>query len=142
MTYLLLSLSITAMAPETNMMAIIRTSPVDIYETLLRAVMQVESKGDTLAYNPFEDAYGPLQIRPIRLVDFNMRTGKKYRLKDCYRPDIAKEIFMYYARQLGTDFELIAKRWNGSGEMTIEYWKKVKACLKKESENRKTGLSS
>jgi hypothetical protein len=130
------------MAPETNTVAIIRNSPVDIYETLLRAVMQVESKGDTLAYNPFEDAYGPLQIRPIRLMDFNIRTGKKYILKDCYRPAISKEIFMFYARLLGPDFELIAKRWNGSGEKTIEYWKKVKACLNNESKEQKIRMPS
>ena len=48
-------------------------------------------------------------------------------MKDCYRLRISKEIFLYYARILGPDYEIIAKRWNGSGEMTIEYWEKVKA---------------
>jgi hypothetical protein len=31
----------------------------------------VETKGDTLAYNPYEEATGIFQIRPIRLKDYN-----------------------------------------------------------------------
>jgi hypothetical protein len=129
MTYLLLALSAKAMAPDIRTLTIVVPAPVDIYERLLAAVMQVESAGDTLAYNPLEDAYGPLQIRPIRLLDYNRRTGKTYVMRDCYRPVISKEIFLYYAVLLGPDFEIIAKRWNGSGVKTIDYWARVKTVL-------------
>lgn len=130
LTYLLLLISARAIAPDIKTLVIIEPSQLDLYERLIKAVMQVESAGDTLAFNPIEEAYGPLQIRPIRLRDFNKRTGKKYKMRDCYRIGISREIFLYYARILGPDYELIAKRWNGSGVKTIEYWKKVKATLK------------
>ncbi len=131
-TYLLLSISVKAIAPDIRTLVIMEPLPLDLYDRLLRAVMQVESAGDTLAFNPLEEAYGPLQIRPIRLHDYNKRTGKKYIMKDCYRLEISKEVFLYYARILGPDYELIAKRWNGSGVKTIEYWQKVKATLSKQ----------
>jgi hypothetical protein len=137
----MLALSTKALAPDIRTLTILVPEPVDIYESRLAAVMQVESAGDTLAYNPLEDAYGPLQIRPIRLLDYNRRTGKTYVMRDCYRPVIAKEIFLYYARILGPDFEIIAKRWNGSGVKTIGYWARVKTVLNKADLNNTGKIS-
>lgn len=121
-----LLLASRATAPEMKSLALIESTPVNIYERLMRAVIQVESMGDTMAYNPLENAYGPFQIRPIRLLDYNQRTGKKYTMKDCYSISVSREIFLYYARHIGSDYETIARRWNGSGEKTIEYWRKVR----------------
>ncbi|HEX2920152.1 MAG TPA: hypothetical protein VHO50_03200 [Bacteroidales bacterium] len=116
-------------APDVKSLMVVETSPVDVYERLMMAILQVESGGDTLAFNALEEAYGPFQIRPIRLTDYNIRTGKKYVMEDCYRMSISREVFLYYAIRIGADYELIAKRWNGSGVKTIEYWSKVKAKL-------------
>lgn len=116
-------------APKINTLTIIVNKPVDIYSKLMKAILQVESKGDSLAYNPIEQAYGAFQIRPIRLNDYNKRAGKNYTMRDCYRMDVSIEVFLYYARLIGSDYEIIAKSWNGSGPMTIDYWRKVKQYL-------------
>lgn len=126
--FLLISIRVTA--PDLNLVFIASTGPVDAYDRLINAVIQVESAGITMAYNLAEKATGPLQIRPIRLLDYNRRTGNNRTLEECYDLEVSKEIFMYYARITGyPHYELIARNWNGSGKMTIEYWKKVKAYL-------------
>lgn len=120
----------SAIAPDLHRIDIIESEPADLYNRLMNAVIYVESRGDTLAYNPVEKAYGPMQIRPIRLLDYNIRTGKKYTMKDCFRPSISKEIFLYYAEKIGyPNYEVIARSWNGSGVKTLEYWNKVRVVL-------------
>ena len=99
-----------------------------LHEDLINAIFYVEARYDTFAYNPDENAVGGLQIRPIRLNDYNKRTGKDYTLDQMYDFDKAKEIFIYYAEMYDSD-EIRAKRWNGSGPMTIIYWDKVKLKL-------------
>ena len=122
--------SIRTSAPDINVIYIRSASPINGYDRLIDALVKVESAGDTLAYNLFEEATGAFQIRPIRLLDYYRRTGINYKLNDCYNYDISKEVFLYYARLTGhRDYETIARNWNGSGEMTLDYWKKVKANL-------------
>ena len=117
-------------APDINIIYICSSSPINGYDRLIDALVRVESAGDTLAYNMSEEATGAFQIRPIRLLDYYRRTGINYKLNDCYNYDISKEVFLYYARLTGhRDYEKIARNWNGSGEMTLDYWKKVKANL-------------
>lgn len=136
---LFLLLTTKVIAPDVDTLVIAVSRPVDIYENLMKAILEVESGGDTLAFNAIEDAYGPFQIRPVRLTDYNKRTGKKYRMRDCYRLSVSREVFLYYAKILGPDYEVIAKRWNGSGQMTISYWSKVQAILEK---NRRMNLKA
>ena len=94
------------------------------------AIGIVETKGDTLAYNPVEEAAGYFQIRPIRLLDYNNRTGSTYIMKDLYNYEISEKIFLYFADLIGPyDFEQIARRWYGSGQLTIDYWKRIKEKL-------------
>ena len=117
-------------APDINIIYIRSSSPINGYDRLIDALVNVESAGDTLAYNLLEEATGAFQIRPIRLLDYYRRTGINYKLNDCYNYDISKEVFLYYARLTGhRDYETIARNWNGSGDMTLDYWKKVKANL-------------
>jgi hypothetical protein len=117
-------------APSRNALVIINTSPTDPFRNLIHAVGMVETKFDTLAYNPVEEAVGYFQIRPIRLKDYNKRTRSHYKKNDLYNYDISEKIFLYYASEIGPyNFERIAKEWNGSGKMTIQYWKKVKKYL-------------
>ena len=130
LTLLFLSLSLKASAPVTKQLTIISTEPVEPYKNLIHAIGWVETMHDTLSYNPVEQAVGYFQIRPIRLQDYNRRTGSKYRLKDMYNYKISEKIFLYYADQIGPyNFEKIAKNWNGSGPRTSYYWKRVKKYL-------------
>jgi hypothetical protein len=127
---LFLLISTRATAPDIKVAYIPAGTPDNGFEKLVKAVLQVESGGNFYAFNPEEGATGPLQIRPIRLNDYNRRTGNNHRLEECYDLEISKEIFLYYARNTGyPNFEKIAKAWNGSGKKTIEYWKKVKRYL-------------
>jgi hypothetical protein len=123
-------ITLKAAAPDNYVIHIMREDPVNAYERIFRAVLQVECSGNIRAYNQIEEATGPLQIRPIRLRDYNRRTGNNYRIEDCYDFEISKKIFLYYASKTGYPFyESIARKWNGSGAKTSEYWEKIKAYL-------------
>ena len=126
----LLFISARAAAPGLSVIYIITSEPYDAYEKIIDAVIRVESAGDNLAYNVSEEAFGAFQIRPIRVLDFNQRTGKNYKAEDCFSFEISKEIFLYYAQITGfRDYESIARNWNGSVKLTTEYWNKVKNYL-------------
>ena len=100
------------------------------YRHLIYAVGTVESHRDTLAYNLTERATGYFQIRPIRLRDYNQKTGSHYRMKDLYKYEISEKIFLYYANQFGIyNRERFIRSWNGSGKQTWEYLKNVKKYL-------------
>jgi hypothetical protein len=88
-------MTLKVMAPDMNQVFILREEPIDAYDRLYKAVFQVECKGNIRAYNLLEEATGPLQIRPIRLLDYNQRTGSNYVLEDCYDIEVSKKIFMY-----------------------------------------------
>jgi hypothetical protein len=123
-------MTIKATAPDLKEIVILKSEPVNAYDRILMAVFHVECHGNLKAYNQLEEATGPLQIRPIRLLDYNLRTGNKYLLNDCYDFNISKKIFMYYALKTGyPNYEVIAKNWNGSGKMTTDYWERVKLEL-------------
>jgi hypothetical protein len=126
----LLSVTIKALAPSRESIIIPASEPINPYKRLIYAIGMVETKLDTFAYNPVEKAVGYFQIRPVRLEDYNKRTGKNYKLKDMYNYSISEKIFLYYAHQLGPyNFEKISRRWNGSGPKTYHYWNRVKKYL-------------
>jgi hypothetical protein len=127
MLFVLLFVSVRLLAPAAKVLYIAQAEAIKPYERLAFAIGMVESHCDTLAYNPVEQATGYFQIRPIRLRDYNQRTGNSYKLADMYNYRKAKEVFMYYARD--GDLEYIARSWNGSGKQTLEYWNKVKKFL-------------
>jgi hypothetical protein len=94
------------MAPSTELLTITRPDPIKPYTGLIHAIGMVETKGDTLAYNPVEQAVGVFQIRPVRLKDYNKRTGSRYIMKDLYNYKISEKIFLYYASKASpNDFE-------------------------------------
>jgi hypothetical protein len=103
------------------------------YERFVQAVIKVESGGNPLAIGADMD-YGLFQITPIRIKDYNMRTGNNHKHEDCFNPEISREIFDYYANRIGKDkHEEIAKRWNTwsklGSEAAIKYWNKIKSYL-------------
>lgn len=118
-----------ATAPPNNMIYIKDATQIKPFEAIWQAVCIVESNNNPMAYNQKEQATGVAQIRPIRLNDYNKRTGKNYKLKDCYDITISKEIFMYYCTN-PHNMAKICKSWNGSGVKTEIYWQKVKKALK------------
>jgi hypothetical protein len=132
-TFLLLVfllISARAASPDIVVGFIIESEPINAYDKLLKAIVQVESSGDTLAYNKIEGAVGAFQIRYIRLLDYNRRTGKNIKHSECYSYQVSEEIFLYYAKKQDYhNYELIARNWNGSGKTTLDYWKKVKVLL-------------
>lgn len=117
-------------APTSPTIPIIISQPEKPFTKLINAIGMVETALDTLAYNKEEEAAGFFQIRPIRVTDYNKRTGSHLSPRDMFNYEIAEKVFLYYASQIGPfDFEKIAKNWNGSGPMTITYWNRVKRYL-------------
>jgi hypothetical protein len=128
-TFLFL-LAIRVYAPVSKSLVIVHTPAIEPFKQLIYAIGMVETKFDTLAYNPVEEAAGYFQIRPIRIEDYNKRTGSKYTTQDMFNYETSEKIFLYYASQIGPyNFELIAKNWNGSGPRTSYYWNMVKKHL-------------
>jgi hypothetical protein len=122
--------TIPVLAPESNFLVLGRSSGINPYMSLLYAVGMVETQGNTLAYNEFENAAGIFQIRQVRVDDYNRRTGSDYVLGDMFDYSVSERIFLYFASAAGPyEFEKIAKSWNGSGPMTEHYWKRVKKYL-------------
>lgn len=127
---LLGSFSFRAIAPNQRSLVLSVSPPIEAFRELIYAVGMVEAMGDTSKYNELEEAAGYFQIRPIRLTDYNSRTGNKYTIKDMFNYKISEKVFLYYAFRIGPyDYEKVAKTWNGSGAKTIEYWKKIKQFL-------------
>ena len=128
--FILLSFSLRVSAPNVKSLTVFELAPIEPYKQLAFAIGMVETKGDTLAYNPLEAAAGIFQIRPIRLIDYNKRTGRRYTRKDLFNYEISEKIFLYFADQIGPyNFEQIARKWNGSGHLTINYWNRIKQYL-------------
>lgn len=97
------------------------------YEPLIKAVVSVESNNGRYLFNPDENAVGHFQIRQIRVDDYNRKRGTNYKLTDFYDYDLSRQMFLYYCK--GREFEQVAKSWNGSGEMTKDYWRKIQKHL-------------
>ena len=104
-----------------------------IEDPLIAAIIQVESGGDTLAYNCKEDAVGCLQIRPIMVREVNRLLRKdSFTLYDRRSKDKSIQMFNVLRSHLkGATDEQIARVWNGgyNGQnipQTMQYWTKVK----------------
>lgn len=127
---LFLFFALKLFAPTREFLIIKSNSPAKPFTPLIHAIGMVETQYDTLAYNPLEQASGYFQIRPIRLLDYNIRTGSRYTVQDLFNYNISEKIFLYYAAIIGPyDFERIAKMWNGSGASTLSYWEQVRKFL-------------
>jgi len=109
-----------------------------IEDPLIAAIIQVESGGDTLAYNSKEDAAGCLQIRPIMVREVNRLVGKdSFTLSDRWSKVKSIQMFNILRSHLkGATDEEIARTWNGgyNGKnipQTLQYWTKVKKYTQK-----------
>ena len=130
MSLLFFTIHFRASSPSVDAIVIFDPPPVEPYKQLIYAIGFVETMNNNMAYNPLEQAAGIFQIRPIRLQDYNKRTGSKYKMKDLFDYDISERIFLYYADQTGPyNLEKIARKWNGSGHMTTYYWNRIREYL-------------
>jgi hypothetical protein len=126
----MLSFSIKVSAPTWTSIILPRPVPIEPYKNLIFATAMVETECDTMAYNPLENAAGIFQIRPVKLIDYNKRTGSTIGRKDLFDYNTSEKIFLYFAEQIGPyNIEKIARRWNGSGELTTNYWNRIKRYL-------------
>jgi hypothetical protein len=122
--------AIRVFAPDSNTITVIKEPAFQPYSKLLYATAMVETMGNSLAYNEFENAVGIYQIRQVRIDDYNRRTGSNHSLTEMFDPLLSKKIFLYYAsRYEPHELEKIAKAWNGSGPMTELYWKRIREYL-------------
>jgi len=117
-------------APGANYIVISESPGIQPFSDIMYATAMVETMGNTLAYNEFENAVGIFQIRQVRIDEYNRRTGGNYSLRDMYDPQLSEKVFLYFASRYGPyNQEKIAKGWNGSGPMTELYWKRIKEYL-------------
>lgn len=124
------SIPVALYAPGSHALSVTMENGINPYSELIYAIGKVETNLDTLAYNPIEEATGFFQIRPVRLEDYNRRTGNSFTMADMYDYHISEKIFLFYASEIGPyKFERIARRWNGSGPKTYIYWNRVKKYL-------------
>jgi hypothetical protein len=127
---ILLSAAAGLYAPAEKMIYITMDEGINPFAPLWEAVKFVETGVNPDTINIVEQAYGPGQIRQVKLDDFNEAQGKEtYTLTDCMNETVAREIFMWHCSAY-SDLETAARRWNGSGPMTEEYWRKVERQLR------------
>lgn len=127
---LLTLIFIKCIAPNIKELYIGVSEPFKPFEKVYYAQCDYESDHDPLAFNILEGATGIVQIRQCRVDDYNQRTGSNYTLYDMFDPVISKKVYMYFAMlHHWSDIEGVAKDWNGSGPMTIEYWEQIKKRL-------------
>lgn len=130
LTTLLILISLKVFAPAERCIYLAEPLPEQPFKNVIKAVTEVESSGNTFAYNPDEEAYGAFQIRQIRLNDYRNRTGKNITLNDCYDYEVSEMIFLFYATIHGPyQIEKIVRNWNGKWELTDDYWERVKIRL-------------
>jgi len=111
------------------------TAPPSI-DSLIYAMIQVESRDNDSAYCASEDAVGCLQIRPIMVKEVNRickRLGikKTYELQDRWSRSESIQMLKIFARFYKlNNLEDIARCWNGGPRgmtyaSTKGYWNKV-----------------
>lgn len=132
---ILMCIAFKAFAPEYRTLFIPIAMKAQPYEAIWKAVCQVESSGNPLAWNQKENAIGISQIRAIRVKDYFQRSGNHYTHEEMFSPEKSKIVFMYYAMQYSPDQqERISREWNGGyrgmqKEQTKHYWQKVQTKL-------------
>ena len=150
MRYILLLLAFGCITPAEKVKerTIISVANSDDYnyskwDTLVDAIIYVESRGNDSAVGDNGKAVGCLQIHPIMVREVNRLLAKydiptTYTLEDRYSRDKSIEMFNivseeYYCCEDYTFMEyaeIVARRWNGGPRgdkkrSTIKYWDKV-----------------
>jgi hypothetical protein len=105
--------------------------------SLISALMIVESSNNDLAIGDQGRAIGCLQIHKAVVLDVNRITGSHYRWEAMTNRVAARAVCQAYLTHYGrgATIEQLARRWNGgpTGDRkaaTVAYWAKVKKELK------------
>ena len=128
---LLLFLSLRAFAPSAKSLWIERIEPIRPYERMLKAIAKIESQNGNKNYlfDPSDSSCGDFHIRPIRLRDYNQRTGNRFKMADVYNYDIAKRIVLYYISQCDyRDVKAMSIAHNGVSKRNL-YYQKIQKTL-------------
>ena len=119
----------------TSSFEVVKVTPI-IQDSLIDAIIHVESRGDSMAYNAGEDAVGVLQIRPIMMREVNrLLKENKYTLDDRWSKSKSIEMFNVIKQHTTNPTnERLARNWNGGWKgykkkSTLKYWQKVKRKL-------------
>jgi hypothetical protein len=116
-------------APPNKTLCIFEGERINPYIRILKAITDIESSNGVILLNKKENAVGWFGIRPIRLNDYNIKTGKHITLKQCYDYEIGKMICMYYISQVDyRDIKGVAVAWNGKSKEN-KYYQKLKNKL-------------
>lgn len=105
-------------------------------DSLLKALIYVESSNSDKAYNESEDAVGCLQIRRLMVRDINrilklQGSKQKFKMRDRWDRDKSIQMFNIYCEHYNIiTNEDRARCWNGGPKgfkkrSTDKYWKKV-----------------
>lgn len=129
LTLILLCFSLSLSAPPDKRLVIFEGVVITPYEAIIRAVTTIESSNGVNLINKEEMAVGWFGIRPVRLQDYNERTGKSITLDQCYSYEVGEMIFLYYVSQIDyRDIKAICRNWNGNSEKNL-YYKKILKVL-------------
>jgi hypothetical protein len=129
MIILFLALFEVISAPPLREVVICQPEQINPYSDIIRAVTTIESANGKYLYNAKENAIGWFGIRPIRLEDYNRRTGQNITHAQCYDYETGKRIFLYYASKIDyRDIKSICIAWNGKSKHN-KYYAKIKAVL-------------
>lgn len=105
--------------------------------SLISALMIVESSGNDQAIGDNGRALGPLQIHKSVVLDVNRITGSNYRHSEMTNRVAARAVCQAYLEHYGRgkSLEEQARIWNGGPtghkkEATVTYWRRVQKNLK------------
>ncbi len=110
-------------------------------ESLIGAIMYVESRGNDSAYNKQSGATGCMQIMPVMVREVNrinqiINSDQEYTLDDRWDCEKSIEMFLIWKsfHHKHSDYETISRHWwggpkYGEQECSIFYWEKVKENL-------------
>lgn len=115
-------------APAFVSIAIAETKPINLFEIYYRAVCEVESGSNPYKVNFDEGSIGILQIRTIKLNDYNRIAKKDIALNELFMPSVSKSIFMFHCSRYDK-IEIAIRKWNGKLSLTDGYWAKIQATL-------------
>jgi len=107
--------------------------------SLISALMIVESSNNDMAIGDQGRAVGCLQIHKAVVLDVNRITGSHYRHQDMTNRVAARAVCEAYLKHYGKNCttEQLARKWNGGGpagdkkKATEAYWLRVKKHLPK-----------
>jgi len=113
-------------------------------KSLIKALVQVESGGNSSAIGDNGDAYGILQIHQGVVADVNRTCKTNFTHEDAFDGNMARDICSRYLAYWGRVYqkttqkepseEVLARIWNGGPkgyekQATMKYWSKVKEAL-------------